>query len=93
MNNALQILNTVTEANYESLAEEESLARPDLAYHYARNVLKCRWPKGEPVIMTSPSWSYLYARYVIEGRWPEAELIIKTSRPNWEKYMYWIMDL
>lgn len=52
---------------------------PELAYDYARNVIKSRWPEGEPTIMKDPYWAVMYAQHIIKGRWPDAEpYIIKT---------------
>jgi hypothetical protein len=45
----------------------------DCAYYYAVRILKRRWPRGEPAILTNLWFSHLYAIEVIKGRWPEAE--------------------
>ena len=45
---------------------------PQLAYYYARDVIKGRWPQAEHTIMAS-EYANLYAREVIKGRWPQAE--------------------
>jgi lambda repressor-like predicted transcriptional regulator len=49
---------------------------PKLAYYYAKNVLKRRWPEAEPYIMKDPVSAYLYTKAVIDGPWPEAEKYI-----------------
>lgn len=46
---------------------------PEAAYHYALNVIKGRWPEGEPVIAKDLRWATSYAEFVIKGRWPEIE--------------------
>ena len=60
-------------------ATDERLKDPQAAYHYAKDVLKRRWPEAESVIATDPKWAYEYAKHVIQGRWPEAEPVIATS--------------
>lgn len=49
---------------------------PELAYRYARNVMRERWPAAELVISRSDKIAAFYARDVIRGRWPEAEASI-----------------
>ena len=56
--------------------KEAALFDPESAYHYAKYVIKGKWPEAEPVIMKSAYWACLYAIDVIKGRWPEAEPII-----------------
>ena len=55
---------------------EEVKKHPGLAYLYAKDTLKRRWPEVEPLIMAEPSFAALYARDVIKNRWVEAEPII-----------------
>ena len=50
-----------------------------MAYMYARDVIKGRWPEAEPYIMKDAMISFYYAKRVIKGRWPEAEYIIGDS--------------
>ena len=67
---------------------DPSKMTPEEAFNYARDVIKGRWPEGEPIIMQEPKsayWLYQYARGVIKGRWPEAEPIIMQD-PEWA---YW----
>lgn len=64
----------------------EELTDPPEAYDYARNVIKDRWPEGEPAIATSPQWAYYYAIDVIEGPFPEGEAAIATD--PWPAYAY-----
>ena len=52
---------------------------PKLAYRYAIEIIKGRWPEAEKVIATDSGRAYLYARDVIKGRWPEAEKVIATD--------------
>jgi len=55
-----------------------------LAYPYARNVIKGRWPELESYIMKNPKRAkraYQYALDIIKGRWPEAEPYI-MERPK-----------
>lgn len=56
------------------------------AYHYARDVIKGRFPEREAMIATNPHWAYRYAYYAIDGRFPEGEAIIATE-PHWA-YQY-----
>lgn len=64
-----------------SEAEPLILQKPECAYNYARQVLKCRWPEGEQIILASTKsgnigdlhLAYEYVRDVIVGPWPEAE--------------------
>ena len=67
---------------------EDLLSHPwssDLAYWYAKDIIKGRWLEGESVILKSPDLAFLYARDVIKDRWLEAESIIRTD-PYWA---YW----
>jgi hypothetical protein len=52
---------------------------PKWAYHYARYIIKGRWPEGETVIATDPVNAYLYACMLIKDRWAEAESTIATD--------------
>ena len=45
---------------------------------YARDVIKCRWPEGEPAIATDPELAYSYAKNVLKGRFREGEEAIST---------------
>ena len=49
---------------------------PRLALAYAQDIIKGRWPEGEPVILKSAARAVQYASRIIGGRWPEAEPII-----------------
>ena len=51
-------------------------------YHYARDIIKGRWPEAEPIIMKNPRYVWAYAYNVIQGRWPEAEPYIMKD-PEW----------
>ncbi len=64
-----------------SEAEPLILMDPECTYNYARQVLQCRWPEGEHIILASAKsgnvfdvcLAYEYVRDVIQGPWPEAE--------------------
>ena len=60
-------------------ATRVELKDPKRAYLYAEDVIKGRWPEGEPVMAKDPEYAYYYARDVIKGRWPEAEAAIATD--------------
>jgi len=52
---------------------------PYLAYLYARDIIKGRWPDGEDAIKTDPWAAYFYARDIIKGPWPDGEESIKAN--------------
>ncbi len=52
---------------------------PEVAYEYARDIIKGRWPEAEPTISSDPWAASMYATNVIKGRWPEAEPTIMTD--------------
>lgn len=58
----------------------------DTAYHYARYIIKGRWPDAEPYIMKDSYYAYCYAAQVITGKWPEAEPYIKQNLYWWQVY-------
>jgi hypothetical protein len=47
-----------------------------LAYRYASDVAKGRFPEGEAAIASNPSAAFNYAKYFVKGRWPEGEAAI-----------------
>ena len=50
------------------------------AFKYAKEIVKGRFKKGEPVIASELYWAVKYAREVIKGRWPAIEPnILKSS--------------
>ena len=59
---------------------------PELAYYYARDIIKGIWPEAEPYIMKDPHYAYYYALYRIEGRWEAAEPYIMKDEYWWNKY-------
>jgi len=75
--------------------EPAIMQNPGKAYHYAKDVIKGRWPEAEPyiiqgaksIIQSGKSMSDSigisilvgYARDVIGGRWPEAEPVIMKN--------------
>ena len=64
---------------------EKEIANSELAYNYARNIIKGRFPEGEAAIAKHPVYAYEYARDIIKGRWPEGEAVI-AEEPNWAFY-------
>ena len=58
---------------------EKELTSPRSAYFYAVDVIKVRWPEGEPVMAKDPEYAYYYAVNIIDGRWPEAEEAIAND--------------
>lgn len=59
---------------------------PNHSYHYAKNIIKGRWPEAERYIIKHPYYSYSYSRDIINGRWLEAEDVIKTDKFWWDCY-------
>lgn len=51
----------------------------DMAYRYARFVLKSQWVKGEDAILSCARSSCLYAKHILKKPWFDAEKIISTS--------------
>jgi 1,2-phenylacetyl-CoA epoxidase PaaB subunit len=54
-------------------------ADPELAFYYARDIIKSRFPEGESIIATNPEYAYRYAHDVIKGRFLEGEVVIMFS--------------
>ena len=52
---------------------------PKLAYEYAKDVIKGRWPEAEETISEDPWWACIYAKNVIDGRFSEAEETISKD--------------
>ncbi len=52
---------------------------PEVAYTYAEQVIKGRWPDGESAIAKSAKAAYKYASHIIKGRWPEAEPVMAKN--------------
>ena len=52
---------------------------PELAYMYAQEVLKGRFPAGEPAIAQDAYDSCLYARNILKGRFPAGEPAIAQN--------------
>ena len=52
---------------------------PQEAYEHARNIIKGRFPAGEPAISADAEYAYWYARDVIGGRFLAGEPAIATS--------------
>jgi len=56
---------------------EDKIAKDaKLAYRYARDAVKGRWPEAEAAIAKDAKWAYFYAKDVVKGRWPEGEAAI-----------------
>jgi len=60
-------------------------------YTTARFVIKKRWPKAEPKILTHPYASYLYANYVLDRPWRQAEPIISTDAKSSLYYALYVL--
>jgi len=60
-------------------------------YTTARFVIKKRWPKAEPKILTHPYASYLYANYVLDRPWKQAEPIISTDAKSSLFYAQYVL--
>lgn len=56
----------------------------ELAYLYARNVVKKPWKPGEAAIARDACWAFLYACYVVKGPWKPGEAAI-AKEPRWAK--------
>ncbi len=54
-------------------------SNPELAYWYAKYIIKGRFPEGEKAIASNPDYAYLYAKNIIKGRFPEGEKAIASS--------------
>ena len=69
----------VSEEDLEKIKQD-----PRLAYVYARDVLKSRWPEVEPLIARNFRWGIRYALDLMDHRWPELEqTILDTLRDGW----------
>jgi hypothetical protein len=65
---------------------EKAIAKStEYSYLYAMDVLKGRFPLGEPAIAKSAKYSYWYARDILKGKFPLGEPAIAKSA----KYSYW----
>jgi hypothetical protein len=68
-------------------AGEAAIAKsPELAYLYARDVIKGPWKPGEKAITTDPLYTYAYARDVIKGRWEPGEEALATDPTHAHMY-------
>ena len=52
---------------------------PELAYRYARQIIKKPWPPGEAAIAGNPEYAYRYARQIIKKPWPPGEAVIASD--------------
>jgi len=57
-------------------AEKHIKRCPDIAYLYAKFVIKDRWPEAERYIKQCPSSARKYAKYVLKAPWKSAEKTI-----------------
>jgi hypothetical protein len=57
-----------------------------LAYSYASEVIKGRWPEAESVIATDPYSAAEYALGILGRRWPEGEAAIRLVYHNAQFY-------
>lgn len=55
------------------LLEKAIVRDPKYAVKYARDVIRGRWPFGEPYIAKDPKAAVGYARQVVKKPWPEGE--------------------
>ncbi len=55
------------------------MSKPNQAVRYAKEVLKMRWRRAEPVIAKDPRAATSYAVNVLKERWKEAESVIATN--------------
>ena len=66
---------------------EMELTQPYWAYLYAKDVIKGRWPEGEPVIAREPVLACGYALCVIQGRFPKGEPAIARDPHSTKDYL------
>ncbi len=60
-------------------AEKHIKKCPEIAYLYAKFVIKDRWLEAERYIKKCPSSARKYAKYVLKARWKSAEKTILSS--------------
>lgn len=71
---------------------EQERTDPREAGLYARDVIKGRWPEGEPVIAKDPVWAGIYAAFAFKGRWPEAEATIASDPEGASTYARYVIN-
>ena len=72
--------------------KEDSIAKdPELAYEYARDVLKGPYPKGEDAIAKNSKNAYEYANYVLKGPFPKGEDAIAKDSFHALKYAAYVL--
>jgi hypothetical protein len=59
--------------------ESEIAQSAQWAYEYALNIIKGRFPLGEPAIAKDPKWAYYYAQNIINERFELGEPVIAQS--------------
>jgi hypothetical protein len=74
--------------NSKELKKREKTIARDSHYSliYAKDILKGRFPLGEPAIAKSSHYSYLYAKDVLHGKFPLGEPTIAKS--SYYSYLY-----
>ena len=70
----------IVKEKYEKIIIQDA----ELAYNYARSIIKGRWNEAEQTISACPEYAFNYAINIIRGRWEEAEEFIAKD----PKYAY-----
>lgn len=68
--------------------EEQVIDQPEIAYEYARRVIKGRWPEAEKYIATKKDVALQYAANVIKDRFPEYEKLLIAKKMREEIFYY-----
>jgi hypothetical protein len=66
------------------------IRNPSYICFYATQILKNRWPEGEPTILNDAGVAYEYAKNIIHGRWPEAENILLNMKGSGAPYICYL---
>ena len=67
-------------------AEKHIKRCPEIAYLYAKFVIKDRWPEAERYIKKCPSSARRYAKYVLKASWKSAEKTIMDFGKTYYSY-------
>jgi hypothetical protein len=70
------------------LPSKQERTEPYYAYAYARDIIKGRWEKGEPIIAKDPYSSHHYATEVIKKRFKMAEPMMAKNAEIYYVYLY-----
>jgi hypothetical protein len=73
---SLAILKGTHIPEYEDIIANDS----HYAYLYAKDIIKGRWPAGEPAIAEDSGYACWYAIYIIKGRWLDLEQYFLSER-------------